>query len=131
MPTRVHIIAILLIIAVPLALMLIESRYNTATHTCAAAQTFTLAANAPGNIHAGNIRLEGAVHQGSVTISGFPGDEALGPQTYTAGASINAIYDNEMYGPPEITFTPSPGARCDLRLTYRLASDISLLNPLW
>lgn len=130
MPIRTHVVAILVIIAVPLVFFLYDSRYSTITHTCDAKQTVTLSPNTPGNVHSAEIRLEGAVHQGSVTTEGFPRIGPV-PQVFTAGASAAEDYAGEMYHPVVLTFDPAPGARCDLRVTYRLASDLSMLNPLW
>lgn len=131
MTIRARIVAILAIIAVPLAFFLFDSRLSTVSYACAAALAFTLSANIPGSLHSGEIRLEGAVHEGSVMIEGLPDNPSVVPEIYTAGASVGSEYQGEMYEAPEITFTPSPGAKCDLRLTYRLKSDLSLLNPLW
>lgn len=132
MPTRVHIIAILLIIAVPLALMLFDSRWNTQTYRCDGARTFTLLPNFPGYTNAGEVTLEGQVIRGEATIAWFPGEDANAPpQTYTAWSSAFQSYAGDMYAPVEITFDTTPRAECELRLTYRLKSGLSLVNPLW
>lgn len=130
MPLRSSLLGILLIIAIPMAFFLYDSHYSTITHTCSAKQTVTLFPNTPGNVLRADIRLEGAVHQGNVTIEGFPGAGPV-PQTYAAGASVAEDHGGDMYEPVTLTFDPAPGAKCDLRVTYRLASDLSMLNPLW
>lgn len=130
MPLRSITLGILLIIAIPMIFFLYDSRYSTIIYTCGTKQTFTLAPNTPGNIHAVDIRLEGAVLHKSVVISGFPNAGPV-PQAYTAGVSLSDKYSGERYEPVILTFDPAPGAGCDLRVTYRLASDFSMLNPLW
>ncbi len=130
MPLHSIVLGILLIIAIPMVFFLYDSRYSTITYACDEKQTFTLNANTPGNIHAADIRFEGVVHQGSVTVEGIPLANAV-PQIYAAGASVADDYSNEMYEPAGLTFSSTQGAKCDLRVTYRLASDISMLNPLW
>lgn len=130
MPLRSILLGILLIVAIPMAFFLYDSHYGTITYDCGATRTFTLNANTPGNIHAADIRFEGSVHQGSVTVEGFPLASPV-PQIYSAGASVADDYSNEMYETVNLTFSPTQDAKCDLRVTYRLASDFSMLNPLW
>ena len=130
MPFRAHLIAIFVIVALPLAFLLYDSHFTTITYTCGARQSFTLSPNTPGSIHGAEIRLEGAGHHGRVTIEGFPDAGAI-PQVYEAGASAADVYEGEMYEPVVLAFEPDPGAKCDLRVTFRLSSDLSMLNPLW
>lgn len=116
-------------VGVPLLTLLNDSRWNSSGYTCEGGRSFTLQANSPGNLHWGEIRVDGSVFRGSASISGFPVDEPT--QTFTAGSSVSMLYASELYEPVDIAMRASPGAQCDLRITYRLKSDLSLLNPLW
>lgn len=134
MPFRVHLIAIALIIAVPLAIFWLDARWNGISYACEAERNFTLGANLPGMIHGADIRLEGSVSSGSVVVVGFPDNDApnwLDPQTFPAGASVSLSHVGDMYGPVDVSFAPAHGAACDFRVSYRLKSNLSLFNPLW
>ncbi len=136
MPLRSQIVAILVIVAVPLALMLYDSRYNSFTYRCDAPSKHRLAPNSPGGVHGAELELEleGLVTGGNVSITILPDFPSLGfssPHVFTSGASISFDYAGEIYEPIEVIFVPEAGAECDLRISYRLASDVSVLNPLW
>jgi hypothetical protein len=134
MPTRTHVIAILVIIGAPLTFFLFDSRYNTITYTCDTPRTFKLGPNFPGDIHGADLYLKGSVTSGSVAIAGMPSNRSGGsgtPQVFTAGSSAMESYEGEMYGPIEVTFAPASDTACELRLTYRLQSTLSMMNPLW
>jgi hypothetical protein len=116
-------------IGIPLLTLWNDSRFNSATYNCDGERSFALATNSPGGTHWADIRVEGAVGKGEVAIAGFPVDEPT--LVFTAGASVSMSYASELYGPIDLNLSAKPGAECQLRITYRLKSDLSLVNPLW
>lgn len=76
MPTRTHIIAIVLMIAIPLAIFLFDSRWSAETYRCDGAKVFTLHPNFPDHATFGEVRLEGSIVQGSATAANFPDEQA-------------------------------------------------------
>lgn len=97
MPTRTQIIAILVIIAIPLAIFLFDSRWNAETYRSDGAKVFTLHPNFPDHTTSGEVRLEGLIIRGSDTAANLPGTPAPAlPQRYAAGASISQSYSGEL-----------------------------------
>lgn len=117
------------LIAILPIVLIYDSHFTTVTYRCDGKRALSLAANLPGNTHWGSIDIEGAVMSGSVTVEGMPINEP--PQVFTTGTSVSMSYKDELYGPVDIVLNSGPSANCELRVTYRLKSDLSLLNPLW
>lgn len=134
MPRWIGILVIASMIGIPLLILWNDSRFNSITYNCDGKRDFTLSTNTPGNTHWAEARMEGSVIGGTVAVTGFPNHEPGAPQlaqNYTAGSSVFETYAGDRYGPAEMTFDPAPGAECDLHITYRMKSDLSMVNPLW
>lgn len=128
----VSLAVIAILIAIPLLVLLYDSHWRTEVYRCDGERTFTLRPNIPGYATAGDIRLDGSVTRGAMTIAQFPGEGAsLSQQRYTAGSSVFQTYSGDLYDPIEIGFSSVPGSNCELHLTYRVKAGLSLANPLW
>ena len=129
---QISLAIIAILMAIPLLMLLYDSHWNTEIYRCDGERTFTLRPNIPGYAIAGDIRLDGSVTRGAMTIAQFPGQDASpAQQRYTAGSSVFQTYSGDLYDPIEIGFSSFPGSNCELHLTYRVKAGLSLANPLW